>query len=373
MKVALVYDRVTKWGGVERVLLALHQLWPEAPLFTAVYRPQTASWAEVFQIKTSFLQHWPLAKSHHEFYPWLTPLAFESFNFDKYDVVISVTSAEAKAIITKPATLHICYCLTPTRYLWSHQKRYFKRPGLAGFSQLGRQVFKLLSPPMRSWDKLAAQRPDVYLAISKVVQQRIKKYYHRNSRVIYPGIDSKQFSTKRYSLNVKPYFLIVSRLVPYKNIDLAIKTCNQLKTNLKIIGVGREEKYLKGLAGPTIQFLGQLGEQELIAYYQNCQALIIPGEEDFGLVALEAQAAGKPVIALAAGGAKETIISEQTGLFFSRPKTVDLVQALIRFDKMAPNKFKLACQQNAQRFALTIFKTKFKNKVEELWQQHQTF
>src|SRR3989338_4440016 len=181
MKVALVYDRVNKWGGAERVLLALHKIFPDAPLYTSVYDNDKAPWAKVFKIKTSFLQNFPFASQNHEFYAPLMPLVFESFSFDEYDLVISVTSEAAKGILTKPQTKHICYCLTPTRYLWSGYEDYFKNPILRFISK--QVVFYL-----RFWDKIASQRPDVLIAISKEVQKRIKKYYDRDSSIIYPPL-----------------------------------------------------------------------------------------------------------------------------------------------------------------------------------------
>ncbi len=179
MRIALVYDRINKFGGAERVLLALHEIWPDAPLFTSVYHPQRASWADGFKVIPSFLNKLPLARSRHEILPWLMPLAFESFEFDEFDVVISITSEFAKGIITKPHTFHLCYCLTPTRYLWSGYEDYFQN-----------RAFKFFSQPvvsyLRTWDKIASQRPDEYLAISQEVKKRIKKYYDRDSAVIYP-------------------------------------------------------------------------------------------------------------------------------------------------------------------------------------------
>ena len=185
MKVALVYDRLNKWGGAERVLLALHKLFPQAPLYTSVYDSQKASWAKVFDVRTSFLQNFPFAM-YHELYAPLMPLVFESFNFDEFDLVISVTSEAAKGIITKPKTKHICYNLTPTRYLWSGYSEYFKNP-----------IFRFLSLPvivyLKFWDKIAAQRPDKYIAISKEVQSRISKYYGRESVVVYPPVESIKY------------------------------------------------------------------------------------------------------------------------------------------------------------------------------------
>lgn len=207
MKVAFVYDRVNKWGGAERVLLALHEIWPEAPLYTTVYDEKKAPWAKVFpKVITSFLQKFPFAKSHHELYPWLTPLAFETFDFTDYDVVISLTSAEAKDIITKPQTLHICYCLTPTRYLWSHYGEYLNNPG---FGFLTDSIYKILIPRLSSGlkatDRICAQRPDEYIAVSKTVQKRIKEYYYRDSEVLYPGIDT-DFLIQYQLKNPQNYF-----------------------------------------------------------------------------------------------------------------------------------------------------------------------
>jgi len=353
MKVALVYDRVNKIGGAERVLETLHEIWPKAPLYTAVYYPAGAPWAKKFKVIPSFLNKWPLAKKHHEFYPWLTPLAFESFNFDDFDLVISITSAEAKGIITKPKTKHLCYCLTPTRYLWSGYDDYFFNKGLRWLTQP-------VVEGMRGWDKVAAQRPDEYLAISQEVQRRIKKYYQRESVVLYPPVDTEKFHPAEKNQK-GDYFLIVSRLVAYKKIDLAIKAFNQLKIPLKIIGEGNEKNRLKEMAKGNIKFLGELTDQELLSYYQNCRALIFPQQEDFGLVPLEAQACGKPVIAFAAGGALETVIEGKTGTFFKSPS----VKALIKKIKSFKDKdYQSAdCRKNAEKFAKEIFKKKFKELV----------
>ncbi len=326
MKVALVYDRINKFGGAEQVLLQLHRLYPQAPLYTAVYDPERALWAKVFpKVVPSFLQKWPLAKTHHELYPWLMPLVFESFDFSGYDLVISVTSAEAKAVITRPGTRHICYCLTPTRYLWSHQKEYLSEPGL------GRWL-KPAQAYLQKNDLVYAQRPDEYIAISRTVQKRIKKYYGRESVVIYPPVDTQKFLP---SSRLEDYFLLVSRLVAYKKIDLAIKAFNQLGRRLIIVGRGRDSRRLKSLAGPTISFTGWISDGQLADYYRNCQALIMPQEEDFGIVAVEAQAAGRPVIAYNRGGARETVVANQTGLFFNEATVDSLIQAVKQFESRA--------------------------------------
>ena len=365
MKVALVYDRVNKWGGAERVLLALREIWPEAPLYTSVYNPKTAPWAKVFKVIPSFLQGFPAVKSNHEFYAPLMPLAFENFNFDDYDVVISVTSEAAKGIITKPKTLHLCYCLTPTRYLWSGYNQHFDTP-----------LKKTLSLPLienlKKWDLVAAQRPDDYLAISKTVQERIKKYYSRESEVVYPPVDINKFKVQSSKCKAKiqnsKFFLMVSRLVKYKNVDLVVEAFNQLKWELRIVGGGREMGKLRKKAGENIRFMGHLTDELLLDYYQNCQAVIFPQEEDFGLVPLEAQACGKPVIAYRSGGATETIAEGKTGLFFYPQTAEGLVKALGQFK--TKDFLEEDCRRQAEKFGQARFAKEFKSLAEKKWKGH---
>lgn len=374
MKVALVYDRANRIGGAERILLALGQIFPEAPLFTTVCNLRKAPWAKNFKVRTSFLQNLPLAKDHHELYAWLAPAAFESFDLSDYDLVISLTSAEAKAVITRPETLHVCYCLTPTRYLWGETWSHFHKYPFK-FSRLNpvvKTLGLLASTPFRLWDQVAAQRPDVYLAISQTVQERIKKYYGRKAKVIYPPVDTKKFKiqskrikdqspkTKVQSPNTG-YFLTVSRLVPYKRLELAVAAFNQLGLPLVIVGEGPEKARLKKLAKPNIIFTGGLTETELISYYQNCQALVFPGEEDFGLVMVEAQAAGKPVLAYRGGGAREIVKEGKTGSFF-QPQTAEALEKAVVVFKPAAF-LKKDCQANAERFNSARFKKEMKMEI----------
>ena len=363
MKVALVYDRVNKWGGAERVLLALHELFPKAPLYTSVYNEKLAPWAKIFpKVIPSFLQKVPYASDRHEHFPYLMPLAFETFEFSEYDLVISVTSEAAKGVITKPGTVHICYCLTPTRYLWSHYNFYFKNPP-DSFKRY--PLFRLISKPhvwyMRKWDLIAAQRPDIYIAISNAVQARIKKYYDRDSQIIYPPTDIKKFKASKSANHRTPnaggFFLYVSRLIPYKRADLAIEAFNELGLPLVIVGSGSEEASLKSQAKANIKFVGELTADKLPEYYNKCTALIFPQEEDFGLVAVEAQAAGKPVIAYKAGGALDTVIAGKTGVFFDKQNKDSLIKAVKRFVKMDFNSTKI--KKNAKRFSKEIFKREF--------------
>jgi glycosyltransferase involved in cell wall biosynthesis len=355
MKVALVYDRVNKWGGAERVLLSLHELFPDAPLYTSVYHPDKAKWAKNFpKVIPSFLNKIPQIRDKHELLGIFMPMAFESFDFSEYDLVISITSEAAKGIITMPGTKHLCYCLTPTRYLWSGYEDYF-----------GRGAFRMISRPfisyLRKWDKVAANRPDKFIAISKEVKKRIKKYYKRDSNVVYPGVDPKVFSPKNKGLIKKDYYLVVSRLVPYKKVDLVVQTFNKNGKKLVIIGVGSEEKRLKRMANNNIKFMGYLTEDKLVHYYQEARGLIIPQIEDFGLVSVEAQAAGCAVIACKKGGAIDTVIEGRTGVFFNQQTKQSLMNAIRKFESSRFNKMHL--MKNAERFSKKVFKQKMRIEV----------
>ncbi|HSW88800.1 MAG TPA: glycosyltransferase [Candidatus Saccharimonadales bacterium] len=376
MKVALVYDRINKWGGAARVLLALHEIFPDAPLYTSVYNPSLAPWAKVFTVKTSFLQNFPYASSHHEMLATLMPIAFESFSFSDYDLVISVTSEAAKGIVTQPHTKHICICLTPTRYLWSGYDTYFPN-----------KLFKFLTKPivryLKRWDAIVAQRPDVYIAISKEVQKRIKKYYERDSLVVYPPlsftVNGSPFkkvnkTTKNRERRTVNYFLVVSRLVPYKRIDIVVEACTKLGIPLKIVGSGSEERYLRSIAGSTIEFYNNLTDEELTTYYKECSAFLFPGIEDFGLTIIEAQQFGKPVIAYKGGGALETIIEGKTGEFFY-PQTVlglvNTLQKLLKKGILGDYSFSYSenAKENVQRFSKERFKKELLEQIDILFKK----
>lgn len=331
MKIAFVYDRVNSFGGAERVLLALHAIWPDAPLYTAVYDKKRASWADVFCVYPSFLQRIPGASYIHEILPLLTPMAFESFSFDAYDVVISITSAEAKSIITKPGTTHICYCLTPTRYLWSGYEQYQKHPGLGNISMIAAITLKVFAPILRRWDAVVANRPDYYVAISERVKERITRYYQKPvEQVIYPPVDVKKF---RIRIPKKSeYFLTVSRLVSYKRIDVLIRAFNALQLPLIIIGDGKQKGELRKMAHGNIRFIHHhLTDSELVRYYEECRAFVYVADEDFGLAAAEAQAAGKPVIAYRKSGVSEFVKDGVSGVLFDAQTSDAVKQAVDTF------------------------------------------
>lgn len=365
MKIALVYDRVNKFGGAERVLQALHELYPQAPLFTSVYNPSEATWAKEWDVRPSFVNTIPLAKQHHEFFFWLMPYAFESFDFSAFDLVISITSAEAKGIITKPHQLHINYLLTPTRYLWSHAHEY------AGSGWRKVLLSPLLSP-LRQWDYVAAQRADAVLAISETVAQRAKKYYRRMANVLYPPVETQRFlpnPTRNLPVHPKPFYLVVSRLVPYKRVDLVVEAFRQMpEKEVVIIGTGSQLAKLNSKATPNVHFLDFVSDDALPRYYQQALALIFPQEEDFGITALEAQAAGTPVIAFKQGAALETVIEGETGVFFSEQSSEALQHAVKEFE--AKTWYSKKISAHARRFDTGRFKQIFSRTVEEAWQTH---
>ncbi|MEK7111717.1 MAG: glycosyltransferase, partial [Patescibacteria group bacterium] len=293
----------------------------------------------------------PFAKEKHEFLGTLTPLAFESFDFSPYDLVISVTSEAAKGIITKPGTFHVSYVLTPTRYLWSGYDIYFPKGSLL------RDISAPAVSYLKKWDRIAAQRPDVMIAISGAVKKRISRYYGRDSEVIYPPVDTERFKMK--AARKENFFLFVGRLVPYKRVDLAVKAFNKLGLPLVIIGKGSQEKRLKAMAKENIKFIPELTDAKLADYYRKCTALVLPQEEDFGIVALEAQAAGTPVIAYKAGGALDTVIAGTTGIFFDKQSVGSLVRAVKKIKRLKFNSQDLV--KNAERFSKENFKKNFTN------------
>lgn len=370
MKVALVYDRVNKIGGAERVIKALSEIWPEAPLYTSVYQKSSASWAKSIRVITSPLNKIPFFRTRHEWLAWAMPQVFESFDLSEFDVVISVTSAEAKGVITSPSTLHVCYLLTPTRYLWSHTFLYQQGEYVTNKNWITRKLTPFIFSRLRIWDALAASRPDYFVAISKTVASRCLKYYRREvDAIIYPPvIDFPKANSRDIDLPAD-YYLLVSRLVPYKRIDLAIDVFNRNGKNLVIVGQGASRSQLKAKAKDNITFAGKVTQSKLSSYYAHAQALVFPAEEDFGLVSVEAQSFGVPVIAYGKGGSAETVIDGKTGVLFKEQTSDALDNALKKFEKLSFRQED--CIINARLYSVKLFKQKIANYVEEKWRQHQ--
>lgn len=328
LRVALVHDWLNQYGGAERVLEVVHALFPSAPIYTSLYAPRVMpAGYRVWDIRTSFMQHLPLAKRHHQPFLPLYPLAFEQFDLSAYDLVLSIKSAFCHGVITRPETLHVCYCLTTTRFLWQFHD-YARRERIG---PLGRLLLPLVLSQARLWDRAAADRVDDFLAISRAVAARIAKIYRRPSAVIHPPIDCRGFQPAAAHGD---YYLVVSRLIPYKRIDLAVQACTALGRPLKVVGGGRDAPRLARLAGPTVELLGRVSDADLRALYAGCRALLFPGEEDFGLAPLEAQASGRPVVALAAGGALDTVRDGVTGVLFREQSAEALIAAIERFEAL---------------------------------------
>jgi glycosyltransferase involved in cell wall biosynthesis len=325
MRVALVHDYLNQMGGAERVLLALHALYPDAPVYTSLYAPRQVDPAfRQMEIHTSFLQRLPLGARHHQLLLPLYPFAFEHLDLRSYDLILSSSSAFAKGVRVRPDAIHICYCHTPMRWAWDDH-HYIERERLG---PLARRLLPGILHRLRQWDEQTAQRVDHFIANSSTVARRIASYYRREATIIPPPIESASYTL---SPAHEAYFLIVSRLVPYKRLDIAIEACNRLRLPLKIIGTGRDQRRLERLAGPTVELLGWLPDEQVRSALSRCRALIAPGEEDFGLAILEAQASGRPVIAYGAGGALGSISEGQSGLFFYEQTPAALAEVLSTF------------------------------------------
>jgi glycosyltransferase involved in cell wall biosynthesis len=337
LKVALVHDWLTGMRGGEKVLEIFCELFPEAPIYTLLYNSGSVSQKiAAHDIHTAFIDRLPLKRTKYRHYLPLFPTAIEQFDFKGYDLILSTSHCVAKGIITPPDALHISYVHTPMRYVWDMYHEYFEKGRVGWF---GRLIIPYFANYLRSWDVSSSPRVDWYVANSRHVANRIKKYYHRDAEVIHPPVDTDRFSVTHKSGD---YYLVVSALAPYKKIDLAIEAFNRMKKKLIVIGNGPEEKKLHRMAGPTIEFLDWQPHEELSAYYSECTALIFPGEEDFGIVPVEAMACGKPVIAFNKGGALETIIGSSknspdkgTGLFFPEQTSDSLIEAVGAFEQIS--------------------------------------
>ncbi|MBI4122533.1 MAG: glycosyltransferase [Parcubacteria group bacterium] len=356
MRVALVHDHLNQIGGAERVLLAMHRLWPDSPLFTLAHDPKKiADFFDDLEIRTSFIQKLPLSRSHLRWYLAFMPAAIESFDVSEYDVILSSASAFGKGVIAPPRSLHICYCHTPTRYLWSDAHTYVEEVGGGGII---RRLLPIVLNRLRMWDQLASARVDHFIANSRFVAGRIARYYNRGSTVIYPPVDVANYPM----LSSRPHYALVSRLRPYKRVDIAIRAFNRLRMPLLIVGDGEELPRLRKLAGPSITFLGSLPEREKKRVLASARAFLHPQEEDFGISAIEAMAAGTPVIAYGAGGALETVTEGETGLFFEEQTWQSLADAVIRSRRISFDAERI--RDHAEQFSEERFRREMRSFVE---------
>jgi len=357
LKVAIVCDWLTGIGGAERVVLELHKLYPEAPIYTSQYNKNAIPWFDDADIRTTGLQRLP--KRLKKFLPLLRAWSFRRLDLSEYDLVISSSGAEAKGVHTGPNTTHICYCHSPTHYYWIRPDEYLARPGFPrGFNWLARLGLKLLMETLKRWDLQAAKQPDFIIANSTHTQAMIKKYYKRDSTVIFPPVELDRFKLPAASKQpLRHGFVVAGRQTPYKRIDLAIEACNELKVPLIVIGDGPEHRRLEKLADRNVTFLTNVGDHEIGAHFQSALGYIFPGVDDFGIVAVEAMAAGTPVIAYRKGGALDYVVDGKTGLFFDKQDVKSLTKILeaalaknFKYDAIAEH----AEQFSAQSFARNI-------------------
>jgi glycosyltransferase involved in cell wall biosynthesis len=351
MKVAIVHDWFVG-GGAEKVVYELHKMYPGAPIYTSYCSPEWQQKLSGTKVVTSYMQHWPFSKLR-KFLPPLRVLWFSRLDLSGYDLVISSSGAEAKGIKVKAPAIHINYCHAPTHYYWSRYDDYIANPGFGRLDFLARIGLKLLLGPMRRWDYKAAQRPHYFIANSNYIKEQIKKYYGRDSEVIHPPVDVDQFKILNKSSIIRSGFLIAGRQTPYKRFDLAVAVCTKLGLPLTVIGDGPDHKRLVKLAGPTIDFAGRLDDKQLIEKFQSALAFIFPGIDDFGIVAVEAMAAGTPVIAYKAGGALDYVKAGLTGEFFDKQTPESLANLLSNFKPETYDSSKI--QKAAADFAPEVF------------------
>jgi glycosyltransferase involved in cell wall biosynthesis len=354
MRVALIHDHLAQDGGAEKVLKVFADMFPEAPIYTLLYEKKHADkYFKNRRIETSIIQRLPGGVKHYQWYLPFMPMAVEFYDLKDYDLVISDASAFAKGVITSPDTLHICYCHTPTRYLWSDTHQYINE---LRYNKYFKKVISYVLNYIRVWDRSAADRVDVFIANSKAVRKRIRKYYKADSSVIYPPVAIDKFSVAE---NPDDYFLIGGRLAPYKRVDIVVEAFKKLGKKLKVFGDGVDLERLKNIAGgaENIEFLGRVSDEERAELYKKCQAFINPQEEDFGITVVESMASGRPVIAYEKGGAIETVIEGKTGIFFKEQTAESLIEAINKFksENFSPTEIREHAEQfSAERFKKEI-------------------
>ncbi len=352
MRTAIVHDYFIQLGGAEKVAEEIVRMMPDSVLLSTVaLRSRLPKSLANREIRTTWMQHLPKLKDWYRLYFPLYPFAVESLDLSEFDLIISSSSGYAKGVRTRPDAVHVCYCHTPMRWVWSFD-HYSARENM---NPLKRSALSWMMSPLRQWDLKASKRPDYYVANSKTVAERIKLIYNRPSYVIHPPIELNRFVPVDEQ---DDYYLILSRLVSYKRIDIAVEACTRLRRRLVVIGEGPDRARLEALAGPTVTFLGRLGDSEVEHYASRCQALLFPGEEDFGMAPLEIASAGRPTIAYRAGGAMETIIEGLTGVFFNRQDPVDVMRAIEEFEQIEWSSHVLC--RHAQGFSPEVFQNSFK-------------
>ncbi len=363
LKIAIVCDWLTVFAGAERVVYELHKLFPKAPIYTTLYSPKNCPGFENAVVHESFIRYIPFARKFHRvMLPWM-PLSFEKWDLSEYDLVISSSHSAAKGVITQPETLHVSYCHSPMRYVWDKSHDYQK--GYTNFSLL-KPFYRPILHNIRMWDRIAAERVDHFLCNSSYVAGRIKKYYKREAEVIHPPVNLEHFKVGHAK---EDYYFAIGRLIPYKRFDLVVDAFTELGKPLKIVGEGPELKRLKRRAGKNVEFLGPVSDDELKHHYQKAKALIFPQVEDFGIVPLEAMASGTPVIAFAQGGALETVVEGESGMFFREQTVESLRHAVHSFEQKTWDPHHVA--EQVKSFGTPRFKTEILHSLEKAWKGHQ--
>jgi glycosyltransferase involved in cell wall biosynthesis len=362
LKIAFIVSWLNQYGGAERVLEAAHALFPDAPVYTSMYDPTVMPRAyRAWDIRVSFMNRLPFIYRRHQLFLPLYRYAFESFDLRAYDLVLSITSAFAHGVNAARAR-HLCYCLTPARFLWQYDE-YVSHESVNGAA---RKFLPAIVSSLREWDRRAADRVDEFIAISHQVQERIAACYSRDSCLIYPPVDVDAFRIAPPS-DIGDYFLIISRLIPYKRIDLAVEAFNRTGLPLLIAGDGRDRARLQARAKANIKFLGRVTDAERLDLMARCRAFVFPGEEDFGITPLEANAAGRPVIAYGGGGALDTIIEGMNGVLFHAPSSGALEESLKKFDagRFDPQKIRA----HAEKFDTRVFQNALHTRIRWLARQ----
>lgn len=363
MKTAIVHDWLVNYGGAERVVEQMLLLYPDADIYTLVYDEKKMG--KIFpkeKVYTSSLQKIPMTEKLYTKFLSLMPKAFEEFDLTGYDLVIASSSCCAKGVITSPTTPFIAYIHSPMRYAWDLYYDYLKNSG-----RLTKFFMKRWMPDIRKWDYISSQRIDTLVANSSYIARRIKKFWNRDAAVVYPPVDTDRLSVSDEAAG--DYFVVFSRFVPYKRIDLAISACARLNKKLIVIGSGSQEKELKLLAASCknadIKFTGRISDSEVKAYLQKCRALIFCAEEDFGIIPVEAQACGRPIIAFGKGGALETVVNEKTGVFFEEQSVESLVKAIEKFEKLdKENTFNpKKIREHAEKFSAENFRKNLSEQI----------
>jgi len=359
LKVAIVHDWLNQMGGAEGVLEALVEMFPAAPVYTSIYWPQAMPERyRQWDIRTTWVDRLPAIHHHHQPYLLFYPLAFDRLELRGYDLVISNKSAFCLGVRTPAETCHLCYCLTPTRFVWDFEA-YVRR------EQVGAAARRLVWPFLRwlqRWERAAADRVAAFAAISREIQGRIRRFYHRESAIIHPPVNTRQFAPVADGSH-DDYFLIVSRLVPYKRIDLAVRAFTDLGLPLWISGTGRDNASLRAMAGPSVRFLGRVPDEELGRLLARCRAFLFPGLEDFGIAPVQAMAAGRPVIAYAGGGALDYVVEGVTGTFFPEQTPEALAEAVRRFDETAYDS--AVIRAHAEKFGTGVFRSRMQTFIQE--------